>query len=155
MLAPVSRAHHGTASRIGGKCLMSISLGAYHSPRDFLDEVDRGRLRFWCGMQNCECAADVRSGELSTRIAPSVTLTSTLHQSMLHQENQSVIINTGSKQGITNPPYVAPPLSPRSTPTIYLHHTYAQWKRCVQRIQSSGQKPHRRPRIRTARTAAQ
>ena len=26
-------------------------------------------------------------------------------QSMLHQENQSVVINTGSKQGITNPPY--------------------------------------------------
>jgi NAD(P)-dependent dehydrogenase (short-subunit alcohol dehydrogenase family) len=25
-------------------------------------------------------------------------------QMMLHQENQSVIINTGSKQGITNPP---------------------------------------------------
>lgn len=27
-------------------------------------------------------------------------------QSMLHQENSAVIINTGSKQGITNPPYV-------------------------------------------------
>lgn len=26
---------------------------------------------------------------------------------MLHQENQGMIINTGSKQGITNPPYVA------------------------------------------------
>jgi NAD(P)-dependent dehydrogenase (short-subunit alcohol dehydrogenase family) len=26
---------------------------------------------------------------------------------MIHQENPSVIINTGSKQGITNPPYVA------------------------------------------------
>jgi len=25
-------------------------------------------------------------------------------QSMLHQENPSVVINTGSKQGITNPP---------------------------------------------------
>jgi len=25
---------------------------------------------------------------------------------MVHQENPSVIINTGSKQGITNPPYV-------------------------------------------------
>lgn len=26
---------------------------------------------------------------------------------MIHQENPSVIINTGSKRGITNPPYVA------------------------------------------------
>ncbi len=26
---------------------------------------------------------------------------------MMYQENPSVIINTGSKRGITNPPYVA------------------------------------------------
>jgi NAD(P)-dependent dehydrogenase (short-subunit alcohol dehydrogenase family) len=26
-------------------------------------------------------------------------------QSMIHQENQAIIVNTGSKQGITNPPY--------------------------------------------------
>jgi len=26
---------------------------------------------------------------------------------MIHQENQAMIINTGSKQGITNPPYVS------------------------------------------------
>ncbi|KAI0316463.1 hypothetical protein OF83DRAFT_1126524 [Amylostereum chailletii] len=30
---------------------------------------------------------------------------------MLPQENQSVVINTGSKQGITNPPYAPPPFS--------------------------------------------
>lgn len=30
----------------------------------------------------------------------------TVPQSMLHQENQAMIINTGSKQGITNPPCV-------------------------------------------------
>ena len=29
---------------------------------------------------------------------------------MVHQENPSVIINTGSKQGITNPPYVMSPV---------------------------------------------
>ena len=28
-------------------------------------------------------------------------------KSMIHQENQAMIINTGSKQGITNPPYVS------------------------------------------------
>ncbi len=27
-------------------------------------------------------------------------------QSMIHQENPALVINTGSKQGITNPPYV-------------------------------------------------
>jgi NAD(P)-dependent dehydrogenase (short-subunit alcohol dehydrogenase family) len=30
-----------------------------------------------------------------------------LPQFMLHQENGAMIINTGSKQGITNPPFVA------------------------------------------------
>lgn len=29
------------------------------------------------------------------------------NKSMIHQENQAMIINTGSKQGITNPPYVS------------------------------------------------
>lgn len=34
-----------------------------------------------------------------------VNVQQTFVPSMLHQENQAVIINTGSKQGITNPPY--------------------------------------------------
>lgn len=33
-----------------------------------------------------------------------VNVQQTFAPSMLHQENQSAIINTGSKQGITNPP---------------------------------------------------
>lgn len=36
-----------------------------------------------------------------------VNVQQTFAPSMIHQENQSVIINTGSKQGITNPPYAA------------------------------------------------
>ena len=35
-----------------------------------------------------------------------VNVQQTFVPSLLHQENQAMIINTGSKQGITNPPYV-------------------------------------------------
>lgn len=35
-----------------------------------------------------------------------VNVQQTFVPSMLHQENAAMVINTGSKQGITNPPYV-------------------------------------------------
>jgi NAD(P)-dependent dehydrogenase (short-subunit alcohol dehydrogenase family) len=54
---------------------------------------------------------------------------------MAQQENPSVIINTGSKQGITCPPYVP----------IYAFETMAdeQWKRWLQSFQSWSQSFHR------------
>jgi len=41
---------------------------------------------------------------------------------MIHQENASVIINTGSKQGITNPPFVIK-LSFLSTSDLFCHYS--------------------------------
>lgn len=46
------------------------------------------------------------------RLLSIVNVQHTFVPSMLHQENPSVIINTGSKQGITNPPCVPSRLAP-------------------------------------------
>ena len=43
---------------------------------------------------------------LNTGICSVVNVQQTFAPSMIHQENPAVIINTGSKQGITNPPCV-------------------------------------------------
>lgn len=40
----------------------------------------------------------------SRRFASVLNVQQTFVPSMIHQENPAVIINTGSKQGITNPP---------------------------------------------------
>ena len=55
---------------------------------------------FGCALPACAARAD------PDRKRPSsvVNVQQTFVPSMLHQENPAVIINTGSKQGITNPP---------------------------------------------------
>ena len=65
-------------------------------------------------MQDCERAADLcacMSPAFEAFVLRSSTrlpfLTHVRLQSMIHQENPALVINTGSKQGITNPPYVA------------------------------------------------
>lgn len=74
-------------------------------------------------LQNCKCATNFRScqsihnspryslwrsfADLCSFIPTSVP--SDQNQSMLHQENPAMVITTGSKQGITNPPYVTKP----------------------------------------------
>jgi len=47
---------------------------------------------------------DVWTKVLNTNVVGVLNLQHAFVQSMLHQENPSVVINTGSKQGITNPP---------------------------------------------------
>jgi len=47
---------------------------------------------------------DVWTKVFSTNVVGVLNVQHTFVQSMLHQENPSVVINTGSKQGITNPP---------------------------------------------------
>jgi len=47
---------------------------------------------------------DVWTEVLNTNVVGLLNVQHAFVQSMLHQENPSVVINTGSKQGITNPP---------------------------------------------------
>ena len=59
---------------------------------------------------------------------------------MIHQENQAMIINTGSKQGITNPPYVSTFFfNPVLQVDLVKKKSFNQWKCRIQRIQSCSQ----------------
>ncbi|KAI6130020.1 hypothetical protein EV401DRAFT_1851972 [Pisolithus croceorrhizus] len=87
-----------------GEVAVLMNNAAIAPPSKSWENLDNWRRTFEVNLFGYVCVLMITLRCRIKRVSRVVNVQQTFVRSMLHQENQAIVINTGSKEGITNPP---------------------------------------------------